>query len=238
MPIAGDPVGLAPLMLEQLGQGLSRESERRPTRITKDMKRALKLLGPVALMLALGVAGCSEDDSTMPASRADDAKTDTREVAGNGIDRAFVTEMVPHHRSAVEMAELAKRHSDRTEIKQLAQAIIATQNAEIRQMQRLDRRLADAGVARRSLSMSAHEMGTHMDPAVLRGARPFDRAFLDVMITHHEGAIRMAQVQRARGKNRTVKRLARAIVAAQTTEIDQMHQWRIQWFGVSGHEHH
>ena len=48
----------------------------------------------------------------------------------------------------------------------------------------------------------------------------------------------MAQVQLARGNNRTVKRMARAIVHAQTTEINQMHQWRIQWFGVSGHEHH
>ena len=202
------------------------------------MRRALKLLGPGTLTLALGLAGCGQKDATSPASTGDDATTETREVTGNGIDRGFVTEMVPHHRSAVEMAELAKRHSDRAEIKQLANAIVATQNAEIRQMQGLDRRLSDAGVPRRSLNLNAHEMGMHMRPGVLRRARPFDRAFLDVMITHHEGAIRMAQVQLAQGKNRTVKRLARAIVAAQTTEIHQMHQWRIQWFGVSGHEHH
>ncbi len=202
------------------------------------MTRALKLIGPVALILALHLAGCGEEDTTTPASKPDDATTEKRAIAGNGIDRAFVTEMVPHHRSAVEMAELAKRHSNRTEVKQLADAIIATQDAEIRQMQRLDRRFADAGVTRRSLDLSMHEMGMHMDPAVLKRARPFDRAFLDVMIPHHEGAIRMAQVQLARGKNRTVKRMARAIVHAQTAEIDQMHQWRIQWFGVSGHEHH
>jgi uncharacterized protein (DUF305 family) len=202
------------------------------------MTSALKLLGPVALMLALGLAGCGEEDASTPAHRRDDATTRKREIAGNGIDRAFVTEMVPHHRSAVEMAELAKRHSDHAEVKQLAQAIIASQNAEIRRMHRLDRRLADAGITRRSLSLSIHEMGMHMDPAVLRRARPFDRTFLDVMIPHHEGAIRMAQVQLARGENRTVKRLARAIVDAQTAEINQMHQWRIQWFGVSGHEHH
>jgi uncharacterized protein (DUF305 family) len=202
------------------------------------MTRALKPLGPVAVMLVLGLAGCGDEDTTTPAYRADDAKIEEREIAGNGIDRALLTEMVPHHRSAVEMAGLAKRHSDRTKIKQLAQAIIATQNAEIRQMQTLDRRMADAGVTRRSLDLSAHAMGMHMEPAVLRRAEPFDRAFLDAMITHHDGAIRMAQVELARGKNRTVKRLARAIVAAQTTEIDRMHQWRVQWFGVSGHEHH
>ena len=202
------------------------------------MTSALKLLGPVALMLALGLAGCGEEATTTPSSTADNATTEKREIAGNGIDRAFVREMVPHHRSAVEMAALANQYSNRPEVKQLAQAITATQNAEIRQMQSLDRRFADAGVTRRSLDLSMHQMGMHMDPAGLRRARPFDRAFLDVMITHHEGAIRMAQVQLARGKNRTVKRMARAIVHAQTTEINQMHQWRIQWFGVSGHEHH
>jgi uncharacterized protein (DUF305 family) len=198
--------------------------------------RALKLLGPVALMLYL--AGCGVEDATTPASRPDDATTEKRAIAGNGIDRAFVTEMVPHHRSAVEMAELAKRHGNRTEVKQLADAIIATQDAEIRRMQRLDRRFADAGVSRRSLGLSMHDMGMHTDPSLLTRTQPFDRAFLDVMITHHEGAIRMAQVQLARGRNRTVKRMARAIVHAQTTEINQMHEWRIQWFGVSGHEHH
>ena len=86
--------------------------------------------------------------------------------------------------------------------------------------------------------MTAHEMGTHMDPAALRRAEPFDRAFLDMMIPHHEGAIQMAQIQLERGRNRTVKRLAGRIVDAQTNEIALMHQWRIQWFGVTGHEHH
>ena len=48
----------------------------------------------------------------------------------------------------------------------------------------------------------------------------------------------MAQIQLERGRNRTVKRLAGRIVDAQTNEIALMHQWRIQWFGVTGHEHH
>jgi uncharacterized protein (DUF305 family) len=198
----------------------------------------LAMLGPLALMLALLLLGCGGEDTTTPASKPDDATTDKREIAGNGIDRAFVTEMVPHHRSAVEMAALAKRHSDTTEVTELAKTIIATQNAEIDQLRRLDRRFAEAGVTGRTLGLNLHEMGMHMDPAAMRRARPFDRAFLNAMITHHEGAIRMAQVQLARGENRTVKRMARAIVRAQTTEINQMHQWRIQWFGVAGHEHH
>ena len=192
------------------------------------MRTKLRLLPAGATALALGLAGCGEDSATPSAPR----------VTGNGIDRAFVSEMIPHHRSAVEMAELAERYSDRPQIRRLADAIVATQNTEIRQMRGLDGRLADAGIARRRLGMGAHAMGTHNDPSQLREAEPFDREFLDMMIPHHEGAIRMAQVQLERGRNPTVRRLAEAIVDAQTAEINQMHTWRIQWFGVTGHEHH
>ena len=204
--------------------GLKRRSRRLSAR---------KLLGAPAVTLAL--AACGEEGTATEASK--DATPQPPTVTGNGIDRAFVTEMVPHHQSAVDMADLAQRYSERPEIKQLSQEIVAAQNAEIEQLRGLDQRLADAGVAKRSLGMTAHEMGTHMDPAALRRADPFDRAFLDMMIPHHEGAIEMAQIQLERGRNRAVKRLAGRIVDAQTNEIALMHQWRIQWFGVTGHEH-
>jgi uncharacterized protein (DUF305 family) len=190
------------------------------------------LVGPLTVALAL--AACGDQETEAPS----EATPQPPKVTGNRIDRAFVREMVPHHRSAVEMAELAQRHGERRQIKQLAREIIAAQNAEIERMRGLDQRLADAGVATRSLGMTAHEMGTHMDPGALRRAEPFDRAFLDMMIPHHEGAIRMAKLQLERGRNRTVKRLAEGIVDAQTNEIALMHQWRIQWYGVTGHEHH
>ena len=195
---------------------------------------ARTVVGPLAVAMAL--AACGEEGTANQAPKQ--AGPQPPKVTGNRIDRAFVTEMVPHHQSAVEMGELAQRHGERLQIKQLAQDIIAAQNAEIERMRGLDQRLADAGVAKRSLGMTAHEMGTHMDPGALRRTEPFDRAFLDMMIPHHEGAIRMAKIQLERGRNRTVKRLAAAIVDAQTKEIALMHQWRIQWFGVTGHEHH
>jgi uncharacterized protein (DUF305 family) len=195
---------------------------KRPRAAGKDMKAALKpLLGLIALSLMVGVAACGEEETTTRAS----------EVVGNGVDRAFVAEMIPHHRSAVEMAEIAERRSKRTEIKELAQAIIATQNAEIDKLQRLDQRLADAGVETGELGMAAHEMGTDMDTAGLREAEPFDREFIDAMIPHHQGAIRMAQMQLEQGENREVGRLAEAIVQAQSAEIDQMNEWRVDWFG-------
>lgn len=176
---------------------------------------------PLALLmvaaLAIGIAACGEDESSGP--------------AGNGTDRAFVDEMVPHHRSAVEMAEVAQERSKRSEIQQLAHAIIATQNEEIDRMQAVDEALADAGVAPGELGMPAHEMGMDTDVGVLEDAKPFDREFIDAMIPHHQGAIRMARVELETGENRELKQMAQAIIDAQSKEIDQMNTWRVDWFG-------
>jgi uncharacterized protein (DUF305 family) len=184
-----------------------------------NIKAALLLV--IAATMALGISACGEDGSSAGSS----------DVAGNGTDRAFVAEMIPHHRSAVEMAAIAQRRSDRKEIKELAAAIISTQNAEIEQMQGFDQQLEKAGVQPGDLGMAEHEMGSDMDAAMLQDAKPFDREFIDMMIPHHQGAIRMARVELAKGESLALMRLAEAIVDGQSKEIDAMNMWRVEWFG-------
>jgi uncharacterized protein (DUF305 family) len=48
--------------------------------------------------------------------------------------------------------------------------------------------------------------------------------FLTMMIEHHEGAIEMAQAERAEGENAEAKALAEEIEAAQTEEISTMEE--------------
>jgi uncharacterized protein (DUF305 family) len=185
------------------------------------IRRGLTLLAVAALAPGLLVAGCGEDDTSSGS---------TAGVPGNGVDRAFAAAMIPHHRSAVDMAEIAEKRSSREEIKQLANAIVTSQNAEIEQLTALDRRLEDAGVDAGELGVAEHEMGMH-DASMLVDAKPFDREFVDMMIPHHQGAIRMARVELEKGQNAELKQLAQAIVDAQTEEIDQMNVWRVDWFG-------
>jgi uncharacterized protein (DUF305 family) len=45
------------------------------------------------------------------------------------------------------------------------------------------------------------------------------------MIPHHAGAIDMAKVEIAFGKDPELKKLAEAIIKAQETEIAQMQEW-------------
>lgn len=49
------------------------------------------------------------------------------------FDKAFIEEMVPHHRMAIMMAQRVSS-SDKPEIRELANSIIKTQSAEINQM--------------------------------------------------------------------------------------------------------
>ena len=73
-------------------------------------------------------------------------------------------------------------------------------------------------------------MGMMMDPQQLANKEPFDKAFIDAMIPHHQSAIEMALVAREKSKNPQIKELAENIISAQQTEIEQMKQWREQWY--------
>lgn len=151
-------------------------------------------------------------------------------------DKAFVSGMVPHHESAVDMAEIALENAEHRELRQMAERIISAQEAEIAQMKRAHRRIFSAALRPSSMShselgLSADEAGMEMDMSMLEDAEEFDREFIDMMIAHHQGAIRMARVELARGGDPELKKLAQAIVDAQAEEIDQMNGWRMDWYG-------
>jgi uncharacterized protein (DUF305 family) len=172
----------------------------------------------LALSIAT-IASCGDDDE--------------QTAAGNPTDRAFARAMIPHHQSAVAMARLAKNRARHPELRSLADAIATTQTAEIRTLRRLDGGLRDEGDEHGHLGLDQHMMGMSADMPMLRSTRDFDRAFIDMMVPHHQGAVRMAKVELGRGENRGLRRLARSIIAAQDREIDQMREWREAWYGSS-----
>ena len=70
-------------------------------------------------------------------------------------------------------------------------------------------------------------MSGMMSPDQMRGLEvasgpAFDRAFLEMMIEHHTGAIEMARTELAQGQSPEAKQLAAAIIDAQQSEILQM----------------
>jgi len=170
----------------------------------------------------------------------------------NATDRAFVRQMVPHHQMATEMAATAKTDGEHVKIRRLARRIIEAQSAEIRTLKRIAENLGvnpaetpmDGEMSEQTmrdletLGLTEEQSGMGMDMHELHGAKPFDRMFIDMMIPHHRGAIRMARAELAKGKNRPLRRIARAIVRDQKEEIHTMKAWRKAWCGSDDMPHH
>ena len=181
-------------------------------------RRYLIAVAALALLLsamALGACGGS-DDSAESESNAENA------------DGAFIIDMSEHHQSAIAMAEIALERAEHPEVKQLAQNIIASQGSEIEQMDEIHQRLFGEPVDGGSASAG----GMNADVGELATAKPFDREFIDMMIPHHQEAITMARGEIADGEDEELMTLASEIIAAQSTEIEEMNAWREQWYGA------
>src|SRR6266498_5281601 len=78
-------------------------------------------------------------------------------------------------------------------------------------------------------------MGNGMMGSVVRGdpSQPFDQRFLNQMIVHHEGAVMSAQMMIADSARPELRDLAQRIITGQQREIDQMRQWRQDWYGTA-----
>lgn len=216
--------------------------------------------GLLPLSLTLAACGSSTNVNTTGAhgghgSEVAEASTDTTggHGAGHGdhamdlgpadatYDLRFIDGMIMHHEGAIVMAEAALEHSQRPEIRQLAEEIIAAQETEIQQMQ--DWRQAwypDAGSEpimyhadmNHDMPMS-EEMAAAMRMDVDLGTADdeFDLRFINAMIPHHEGAVAMAEDVQTKSDRPELQSLADEIIAAQQGEIDQMEQWRQDWYG-------
>lgn len=75
------------------------------------------------------------------------------------------------------------------------------------------------------------EMSSMMEGLEGKTGDAFDAAFLSEMIVHHEGAVAMAEGALRNAKHEELRRMASAIIDAQTTEIAQMRDWLQSWYG-------
>ncbi|MFN6460948.1 MAG: DUF305 domain-containing protein [Nostoc sp. DedVER02] len=160
--------------------------------------------------------------------------------ADANFDLRFIDAMIPHHQGAVEMAKEAQQKSKRPEIKKLADNIIKSQNQEITQMKQWrqarypkaeDKPMAYDSQMGHTMEMSSDQMKAMMMSQDLGAAdAEFDLRFINAMIPHHEGAVKMGQDALSKSKRPEVKQLAQEIIKAQNTEIKQMQQWRKTWY--------
>ncbi len=203
--------------------------------------RASVLVGAAATGLLL--TACGADDTAPSASVSPSATAAAPGSAAsqapapgpfNDADVMFAQMMIPHHEQALEMAELADGRAEDPGVKRLVAAIERAQDPEIRTMRAWLKgwgRPESAGHGNGHGSDHGDGHGSGMagmmseqdmkDLAAAKG-KEFDRAFAELMIVHHEGAVAMAEEERSKGLNPTAKKLADDVVRTQSAEIAEL----------------
>jgi uncharacterized protein (DUF305 family) len=145
-------------------------------------------------------------------------------------DVEFMQGMIAHHAQAIYMTRMAESHRASPRVLKLATKIDQSQVAEIRIMQEwlvhYGQEAPDTSSWRK---MTMPGMLTEAQLKRLDAATgvEFDRAFLTLMIQHHEGALQMVEdlfSKPGAGQEVDVNVFANDVVAVQTAEIGAMRQ--------------
>ena len=185
----------------------------------------------ISLALSLFVGGSSLRAETHTEKHGNDPMTESlRALKGKEFEVAFLKDMIHHHQSAVDMAELATRNTKRAELNKMGRDIIAAQKAEIDQMTGwLKKDGESAGSMEQMPGME--KMMKEMEDLKKAKDAEFDKMFLAMMSEHHKGAIMMSKLVGDRTDRAELKQLANKIIKDQTREIEQMKGWEKSWFG-------
>lgn len=116
----------------------------------------------------------------------------------NSISGNFISQMLPHHRAAIEMSENLLRFTTDMTLQRIAENIISTQTESIAALERARRCCSmtfnspqSAGLYKSRVSAIISRMFHRMETAAATNS--IDCNFIREMLPHHEGAIRMSR---------------------------------------------
>jgi uncharacterized protein (DUF305 family) len=190
----------------------------------------------VAAALALSLALMFASPATAQAQHSMPGMSEQRHVTiPDGAiytvaDVEFMQGMIAHHAQAIYMSRMATAHNANPRVIKLANKIDQSQVAEIRIMQGWllqNKQFAPDTSSWRTMTMAGMLTKEQLEELDAAHGVAFDRAFLTLMIQHHEGALQMVKdlfaTPRA-GQEVDVNVFANDVVTVQTAEIGVMRQ--------------
>ena len=166
-----------------------------------------------------------------PNGQVDPMNAALQPLKGAEFEASFLQQMIQHHRSGIEMAKLVADHTQRAEIRQLAEKIISAQDQEIGQMTKWLTDWYKTSPKEVANEKADKEMKMHMSMLSAKKDADFDKAFLEMMPKHHHMAVEMAEQAENKSTHPELKELAAKIAKDQQNEIKQMKSWATSWFG-------
>ena len=194
------------------------------------------LLGVILLASAAAVADAPIIHPGPPGAPARELSADEAIAIANTsyspADARFMQDMIPHHHQALEMAALVAERTNRQELIDVAGRINTSQMDEIEFMQQWLRERGEHvpeptahGAMHTSHTMAGMATPEQMAELAASEGTDFDRMFLQLMITHHEGAVTMVEElleQPGAAYDPVLFEFVNDVTNSQSTEIERM----------------
>src|SRR5271165_7386485 len=206
--------------LQQRVHGHAYNNARSPRRAAPWGMRPQTTRIGVALLIAAAVSACGAPRGAQQPHPG--VSQPSQSTVHDADDVAFAQNMIPHHHQAVDMAAMVPTHTADQTMHEIAVNIAADQQAEIKALNALLTRWGAAGGG-----MSMGGMAGMVDQATMNrlnslAGPDFDQLWLTAMISHHRGAVTMAQAEIGHGEDPDAIHMASLIVNAQQREIAYM----------------
>jgi uncharacterized protein (DUF305 family) len=155
------------------------------------------------------------------------------------FDQMFIDMMIPHHQSIIAMAQEALPRLQDERLREIANAVVETQGAEIAQLQEyreawygdpnpmpMDEPMMTAMDQMMPGMGDMEAMGAMMDAEALMAAfcaaENADLAFIDLAIPHHDMAIAASEAALEQATHPEIQEVAQQVIDAQEREITEL----------------
>jgi uncharacterized protein (DUF305 family) len=190
----------------------------------------MKLL--IYLVAFLGLTFAQMDDMNMGEMHMPmQSMAALENLSGQDFDIAYMSQMIEHHKGALEMAEAALEASENEDVRGAAQKIIDAQSAEITQLTDWLSSWYNVEPDQAQMDMMRSDMKPMMDTAMagmtpmIGMAMPVDLSFLEDMIVHHQDAVNMSQLCLEKANQAELRTFCQGVIDTQTQEIAQYQAW-------------
>jgi uncharacterized protein (DUF305 family) len=137
-------------------------------------------------------------------------------LKGKEFDVAYLSQMIAHHRAAIDMAKQVIATASDSETKSGAQQVIDVQGSQIEEMTKWLKDWHHVEPSKEQQALVVEDM-----KAMLAMPIKDQRSYYEMMIPHHQGAIDMSKLVVGRAEMVSVKGLAERIIKEQTSEISK-----------------
>jgi uncharacterized protein (DUF305 family) len=195
-----------------------------------NMKSSIYISGVSVLLSVLINVGIPRANAQEGKSGSDPMTESLQQLTGKEFEAGFLNQMIQHHRGAIDMAKMVSSHTKRPELNEFADKIVSAQTKEISELTEWLKEWQGAEPKMMPNKMADKKMKAEMPKLEAAKDAEFDKMFLEMMIEHHAGAVRMSSLVKEKNTRPELLKFAENVIKDQTAEIQRMEDWKKTWF--------